>query len=93
MYTVKVELYNDTELLKTLGFSFTDEESANWLLAEIEANADAGIPAGSVISPLPPHKVHSAKGLVSPKPPIQVKREMRGRLSELPQEYRDEDDF
>lgn len=42
---------------------------------------------GKVVTPLPPSKLHSAEGIVNPKPPMQVAREEAERLKEMPKEF------
>lgn len=41
---------------------------------------------GKIVTPLPPSKIHSAAGIVVPKPPIEVERELAARLNEVPEE-------
>lgn len=45
---------------------------------------------GKVVTPLPPDRTHSVKGIVTPKPPSQFDREQHQRLSDLPKELKED---
>jgi hypothetical protein len=47
-------------------------------------------PNGTVITPLPPNKIRTVPGIVTPKLPIQIEREQAERLSDLPEEIRED---
>lgn len=46
---------------------------------------------GKVVTPLPPGKIHSTKGIVMPKAPIQFAKEQQQRVEDLPEELKDDD--
>lgn len=45
---------------------------------------------GKVVTPLPPSKVHSSAGIVTPKAPLQFAKEQQQRVEDLPEELKDE---
>lgn len=47
---------------------------------------------GKIVTPLPPNKIHSTEGIVTPKAPLQVEKEQRNRLSDLPENLKDTDE-
>jgi hypothetical protein len=94
MYRLTVTLHHDEELVKEQEFSFKGELAAQWLMEQIDSMADDDVDAiGQVVTPLPPNKIHSAQGIVTPKPPLQVRREQRDRVTDLPDDYKDDDNI
>jgi hypothetical protein len=97
MYKLTITLSdNASHVLEMHDFQITSKLVAEDLIREMNeqlvAFDDADTKEGAVITPLPPNKVHSTTGLISPKPPLQVRREMGERMSDLPDEYRDSED-
>lgn len=85
MLTVNIQLINEEGLmLKETSVQVENEQAVDNMIALINGAADDDLP-GQVVTPLPPHKAHSAKGIITPKPPTQVKRELSDRLREMPE--------
>ena len=49
------------------------------------------IQEGKIITPLPPDRIHSTKGIVIPKAPFLVARERQALLGDMPKELQEDD--
>jgi len=47
-------------------------------------------PEGKIVTPLPPHLVHSTPGIVTPKAPLQFAKEQKLRLQDVPDEVKED---
>ena len=86
MLTVNIQLIDEEgEVLKETSVQVENEHAMDTMIALINGASHDDDSPGQVVTPLPPQKTHSAAGIVTPKPPTQVKRELADRLKEMPE--------
>lgn len=89
MYCLTVTLHDQDSLLQSKQLYLNDLDIAKGLFESVklpEYSQDDDIPEGKIVTPLRPNKVHSSKGIVTPKLPIEIDREEAARSKEDPLE-------
>lgn len=86
-YRVFIQVSDNDTVIQESTYFFNDIQEAK-LAAQpqytIDHNDGSSL-EGSIVTPLPPDRIHKVKGIVTPKPPRQIDIEQAARLSELPE--------
>jgi hypothetical protein len=90
MYRLDVTLYEDKTVLQSKQLYISDLETAKQLMDSVQlpvyTEEDGEAPSGRIVTPLPPQKIHSTEGIVTPKLPIEIARAEAERNKETPEE-------
>ncbi len=92
MYRLDVTLYDEAaQILQSKQLYIQDLETAKQLVKQVElpdySTEDIEAPDGRIVTPLPPDRIHSSEGIVTPKLPIEVERSRNKQISETPAEH------
>lgn len=91
MFKLILRFPNLENQLTEITYDIETREKLQFILEEIHdmvSDRDGSL-TGRIVTPLPPGKTHSASGIITPKPPLQVEVEQKQRLSELPDDLKD----